>query len=207
MTGQEDTRQWFSRMVGENMDAMYGVALHLTGNGASAEDLVSETVIKAWSCIDKLDDRRRWRPWVFRILRNEFISIYRKQSIRPSEVSWTEEPDDGDDFGVSSMLMEQPGEFLNWWASPEQELINGLLGEQIREAIDQLPEAFRMTILLVNVDGLNYDEAAVVLGVPSGTIRSRMKRGRTMLQKALWTAAHEAGLSVANKRVGIGTGA
>jgi len=206
MTGQEDIKQWFSRMVGENMDAMYGVALHLTGNSASAEDLVSETVIKAWSSIDRLEDRRRWRPWVFRILRNEFISNYRKQSIRPLEVSWSEEADGGEDFGVSTILMEQPEAFLNWWASPEQELINGLLGEQIRQAIDQLPEAFRMTILLVNVDGLSYDEASVVLGVPFGTIRSRMKRGRTMLQKALWTAAFEAGLSVANERVGSGTG-
>jgi len=207
VTGQEDIKQWFSRMVEANMDAMYGVALDLTGNRASAEDLVSETVIKSWSAIGGLEDRRRWRPWVFRILRNEFISNYRKQSIRPLEVSWSEEPDDGEDFGVSAMLMDQPEEFLNWWASPEQELINGLLGEQIREAIDQLPEAFRMTILLVNVDGLSYDEASVVLGVPFGTIRSRMKRGRTMLQKALWTAAREAGLSVASGRVVSGTGA
>jgi len=206
VTGQEDIKQWFSRMVGENMDAMYGVALHLTGNSASAEDLVAETVIKAWSSIDRLEDRRRWRPWVFRILRNEFISNFRKQSIRPLEVSWSEEPGDEDDFGVSSMLMEQPEEFLNWWVSPEQELINGLLGEQIRAAIDELPEAFRMTILLVNVDGLSYDEASVVLGVPFGTVRSRMKRGRTMLQQALWTEAHEAGLAVAKEHLGSGTG-
>jgi len=202
VTGQDDIKQWFSRMVGDNMDAMYGVALHLTGNSASAEDLVAETVIKAWSSIDRLEDRGSWRPWVFRILRNEFISGYRKKSIRPVEVSWSEETQDEDGFGLSSMLMEQPEEFLNWWASPEQELINGLLGEQIREAIDQLPEVFRMTILLVNVDGLSYDEASVVLGVPFGTIRSRMKRGRTILQKALWTAAHEAGLAAASERVG-----
>jgi len=64
-----------------------------------------------------------------------------------------------------------------------------------------------MAILLINVDGLSYDEAAVILGVPCGTVRSRMKRGRTMLQKALWTTAHEAGLSVAKERVGSGKGA
>lgn len=201
MTGREDIKQWFSQMVGSNMDALYGVALHLTGNSANAEDLVAETVIKAWSNIDKLDDRRRWRPWAFRILRNEFISNYRKQAVRPLEISWQEDTDDEDTFGVSSMLMEQSEEFLSWWASPEQELINGLLGEQIRAAIDQLPEAFRMTILLVNVDGLSYDEASVVLGVPFGTIRSRMKRGRTMLQKALWTTAREAGLSMIGEQV------
>ena len=64
-----------------------------------------------------------------------------------------------------------------------------------------------MTILLINVDGLSYDEASVVMGVPFGTVRSRMKRGRTMLQKALWTQAHEAGLSVTRERVGCGKGA
>jgi RNA polymerase sigma-70 factor (ECF subfamily) len=207
VTGQQDIKQWFSRKVGENMDAMYGVALHLTGNSVNAEDLVAETVVKAWSNIESLEDRDRWRPWIFRILRNEFISHHRKKSVRPREISWSEEPGDEDGFGVSSILMEQPEEFLNWWASPEQELINGLLGEQIRGAIEKLPEAFRMTILLVNVDGLSYDEASVVLGVPFGTIRSRMKRGRTILQRALWTQAHEAGLSVAREQLGEGTGA
>jgi len=197
MTGKEDIKHWFSRMVGETMDAMYGVALHLTGNRANAEDLVAETVSKAWSCIDSLEDRGRWRAWVFRILRNEFISNYRKKSIRPFEVPWSEEPGDDDDSNVASILLEQPDEFLNWWANPEKELVNSLLGAQIQNAINQLPEVFRMTILLINVDGLSYDEASVVLGVPSGTVRSRMKRGRTLLQKALWTEAQEAGLAVA----------
>jgi RNA polymerase sigma-70 factor (ECF subfamily) len=207
VTGQQDSKQWFSRMVGDNMDAMYGVALHLTGNRANAEDLVAETVIKAWWCIDRLEDRDRWRPWVFRILRNEFISNYRKASVRPQEVSFCGGPEDDDDESVSAILLEQSDEFLNWWASPEKELINNLLGEQIRHAIDELPEAFRTTILLVNVDGLSYDEASVVLGVPAGTVRSRMKRGRTMLQKALWTEAREAGLALAPELAISGNGA
>lgn len=199
MTQKEEIKHWFSRMVRDNMEAMFGVALRLTGNSANAEDLVAETVIKAWSCIDKLEDRARWRPWVLRILRNEFISNYRKASIRPLEVPFTEEPCDDDDSSVSSLLLEQPDDFLKWWANPELALINDLLGEKIREAIDQLPEAYRMTILLINADGLSYDEASVVLGVPFGTIRSRMKRGRTLLQTALWTEAQEAGLKVASK--------
>ncbi len=93
---------------------------------------------------------------------------------------------------------EQPDEFLKWWALPEKALINKLLGEQIMAAIDELPDAFRVTILLVNVEGLGYDEAAEVLGVPAGTVRSRMKRGRTLLQKALWQQAREAGLTAAS---------
>lgn len=193
MTGQQDIKQWFSRAVTDNMDAMYGVALRLLGNRAVAEDLVAESVTKAWSCIDSLEDRGRFRPWVFRILRNEFISNYRKQSVRPVEMPFIEQDSDDAD-SITELLFEQPDEFLNWWACPEREYVNGLLGEQIRDAISQLPDVFRMTILLINVEGLNYDEAAVVLGIPTGTIRSRMKRGRTLLQKALWLQAQEAGL-------------
>jgi RNA polymerase sigma-70 factor (ECF subfamily) len=199
VTGKEEIRHWFSRMVKDNMNVLYGVALHLTGNSANAEDLVAETVIKAWAGIGKLDDRARFRPWVLRILRNEFISSYRKASIRPLEVPFTEVPADDDDGSVSSLLLEQSDDFLKWWANPELALINDFLGEQIREAIDQLPEVYRMTILMINVDGLSYDEASVVLGVPFGTIRSRMKRGRTLLQTALWKEAQEAGLITASK--------
>ena len=194
MTDRDDIKNWFSQMVKDNMDAMYGVALRLTGNGAHAEDLVAETAIKAWSRIDTLEDRGRWRPWVFRILHNEFISNHRKAAVRPSEVPFEEQATDDAD-SVVSMLMEQSDEFLKWWADPEQEYVNSLLGEQIHEAINRLPEVFRVTILLVNVDGLSYDEAAVVLGIPCGTVRSRMKRGRMMLQKALWVQARDAGLN------------
>lgn len=184
-------------MIEQDMDALYGVALRLTGNGTKAEDLVAETVIKAWSCIDKLKQRNKWRPWVFRILRNEFISHYRKQSIRPTETPFAEMDAENSDE-ISSFMMEQPEAFLNWWANPEREYINDLLGEQIRSAIRQLPEVFRITILLINVDGLSYDEASEVLGIPRGTVRSRMKRGRTLLQKALWTQARDAGLATAS---------
>lgn len=196
MKGDEDNKSWFGRMVGENMDAMYGVALRLAGNETDAEDLVAESVVKAWSCIEKLENRNRVRPWIFRIMRNEFISGYRKKSIRPIELAFDESGTDGVE-SIASMLSDQPDEFLNWWANPEQEFINQLLGEQIREAINQLPPAFRITVLLINVDGLSYDETSVVLGIPRGTVRSRMKRGRTMLQKALWIQAQEAGLATA----------
>lgn len=81
-------------------------------------------------------------------------------------------------------------------------LLNNLLGEKIMAAIDDLPKAFRIAILLVNVEGLTYDEAAEALGVPTGTVRSRMKRGRTLLQKALWEQAKDAGLTVGDNTNG-----
>jgi RNA polymerase sigma-70 factor (ECF subfamily) len=91
-------------------------------------------------------------------------------------------------------LIQQPDEFLSWWANPEREFINDLFGEDILQAIEQLPEVFQETVLLANLQGFSYDKAAEVLGVSPGTIRSRMNRGRTLLQKMLWLHARDAGL-------------
>lgn len=191
MTDSEDTRTFFSREIEENMDALYGTALRLSGTGADAEDLVAETVSKAWTAIASLEDRRRFRPWIFRILHNCFVSSYRREAVRPRE-SVYEEDDNG---GLVALLNAQPDDFLVWWANPERQYFSNMLGSAIMAAIDGLPEAFRTTIILINVEGLTYDEAAEAIGVPPGTIRSRMKRGRTMLQKALWQQAREAGIA------------
>ncbi len=190
MTEPDDTKAYFSQRIEESMDAMYGTALRLTGSGADAEDLVAESVSKAWSAIDSLADREKFRPWMFRILHNCFISNYRKRAARPAESAYHEATDDA----LAAFLNEQPDEFLIWWANPERQFFNDLLGDAIMAAIENLPVEFRMTILLINVEGMKYDEAAEVLGVPAGTVRSRMKRGRTLLQKALWVQAQDAGL-------------
>ena len=155
---------------------------------------MAEAVSKAWLSIGSLKDTKYFRPWVFRILHNRFISNYRKTSIRPLETPYDENPNTNENEEISCLLIKQPNEFLNWWASPEKEFSNQLLGDDIMNAIDCLPEVFRITVALVNVEGFSYDEAARILDVPPGTIRSRMKRGRTLLQKALWQHAQEAGL-------------
>ena len=179
-----DTKAFFGAGVEENIDALYSVALRLTRRDADAEDLVAEAVTKAWSAIDSLDDHERFRPWLFRILHNTFISDYRKQSVRPLEASYNAGECDDDD--LVTLLNEQSDDFLVWWSNPEREFFNDLLGEQLLDALDQLPEAFRTVVILVNVEGFTYDETAEVLGIAPGTVRSRMKRGRTLLQKALW---------------------
>jgi RNA polymerase sigma-70 factor (ECF subfamily) len=198
MTEDDDLKTFFSLGIEENMDALYGTALRLASTGADAEDLVAECVSKAWSAIETLQDRKRFRPWVFRILHNCFISRYRRQVVRPSESAF----DEDDDAGLAALLNDQSDEFLVWWANPERQFFNDMLGSAIMAAINALPDAFRMTIILVNIEGLTYDEAAEALGVPPGTIRSRMKRGRTMLQKALWEQARDAGLEAANDNDG-----
>jgi len=187
----------FSRCIEENMDSLYAFALRLTRNGTDAEDLVADSVVKAWSAIRTLEDRERFRPWMFRILHNCFVSDYRKKAARPAEVSYEEAAGGGEDHDgheIASLLIQQPDDFLLWWTNPEREFANTLLGEDIMAAIDELPESFRVTVMLINVECLSYDEAAQVLGVSPGTVRSRMNRGRTLLQKALWQHGKDAGL-------------
>lgn len=176
------------------LDALYGVALRLTRDPTDAEDLVSESVAKAWYAVDSLQDWDSFRGWIFQIMRNHFVSGYRRASKGPDLVRLESPTGDDGETDLASLLFEQSDDFLSWWADPEKEIVGRLLGEKITAAVQALPEAFRVTILLVIVDGLRYDEAADLLGVPPGTVRSRMKRGRTLLQKALWEEARDAGL-------------
>lgn len=188
----DDTKAFFGAGVEQHIDALFSVALRLTRKQADAEDLVAEAVAKAWASIATLNDPARFRPWLFRILHNTFVSDYRKKSVRPVETSYTD--GDCDDDDLATLLNEQSDDFLTWWSNPERAFFNELLGDQLLDAVDRLPEAFRAVIVLVNVEGFTYDETAEVLGVAPGTVRSRMKRGRTLLQKALWEqrpASHE----------------
>jgi len=199
-----DDKAWFSEHIEDNLDSLYGVALRLTRSGADAEDLVADTVTQAWTALDTLRDRARFRPWLFRILHNRFVSDYRRKSARPSETRYDEQFGEEESDDVSSFLAEQPDEFLGWWACPERDCFRHMLGEEIMNAIGELPEEFRMTVLLINVEGLSYDETAEVLGVPTGTVRSRMRRGRTLLQKALWQHARDAGIQLQGAIAGSG---
>lgn len=192
MPEQDDLKAYFTACIEENMRSLYSLALRLTRNNADAEDLVAEAVTRAWAVIDTLQDKTRFRPWIFRILHNRFISDYRKKSRRPAETPYDELADDKQQ--VASLLIQQPNGFLNWWANPEHVFANNLLAKDIVAAIENLPEVFRTTVLLINVEGLSYDETAEVLDVSPGTVRSRMNRGRTLLQKSLWQHAMEAGL-------------
>lgn len=180
----KDLKAFFGSGVEQNIDALYSVALRLTRGNADAEDLVAETVAKAWGAIGNLGDRDRFRPWLFRILHNTFVSDYRKKAIRPVEASF--DKGDNSEDELASLLNEQSDDFLVWWSNPERAYFNDLLGDQLLDAIDNLPEAFRSVVVLVNVEGFTYDETAEVLGIAPGTVRSRMKRGRTLLQKFLW---------------------
>lgn len=196
MAEQAGRRQFFEAEVERLMDRLFGTALRFTRNRADAEDLVAETVAKAWARLDELHDRQCFAAWIQRILANAFVSQWRHRRCRP-EVSLDAEDEDEDADGFSLFeKLHQP--FLLWWSSPEESLINKLLREDLEAALDALPDAFRVVVVLVEVQGYSYAEAAELLHVPVGTVRSRLNRGRAQLQRMLWKQAEEAGLTSAH---------
>jgi len=190
----ENRRSVFKEGAAANMDALYNTALRLTRKPEDAEDLVADTLAKAWAALDTLQDTALFRAWVFRILNNTFISDYRKQAVRPKIESYDEAPQEDDENFSLFEKLHQP--FLLWWNNPEQEFITKLLGEDIAAAIDQLPDDFRAIAVRVDVEGFSYQEAADITETPIGTVRSRLKRARGQLQRTLWKQARDAGLKL-----------
>lgn len=191
MTDAGARRDLFEKQAIAEIDSLYGAAMRLTGNPSDAEDLVAEAVVKAWAAFGSLKKGMSFRPWLFRIMTNTFLSDYRKRAARP--VARTCPDPDGDEDENFSLFEQLHQPFLLWWGNPEQEFVNKLLREDISKAIDCLPEVFRVVVILVDVEGFSYDETAESLEIPAGTVRSRLKRGRARLQKALWRYASEIG--------------
>lgn len=198
MAESGDSYASFEEMVTAEMSSLYGTALRLTRNPPEAEDLVAETVAKAWGGRDSLADMSKARPWLFRIMTNCYVSDYRKRRSAP-EIDAQLCCDDGDeDFSLFERL-HQP--FLLWWGNPEQEFVNKMLRADISAAIAALPEDSRLVVMLVDVEGFAYRDAAETLGIPVNTVRSRLKRARGCLQKALWRQASELGVEPKTKEV------
>jgi len=161
------------------LDRLYGAALRLAKNPADAEDLVAESVAKAWASLDSLEDPERFQGWIFRILTNIFIGECRKRGT----VSLDKPAREEEDFSLFERL-HQP--MLLWWGNPEQEFLNKLLREDLRSALEGLPEVFRVVVVLSELEGFSYQQIADMLEIPIGTVRSRLARGRSLLQQAVW---------------------
>ncbi len=169
---------------------LHGVARRLTRNEADAEDLVAESITRAWQARASLADGGAFRAWVFRILNNVFVSERRKALVRRRQEPLVEESSDTE-FSIFERL-HQP--FLLWFASPEQEFLDKLLREDVERALAALPEHYRVAVVLADVEGLKYGEIAETLDVPVGTVRSRLARARCLLQRTLWDVARDRGL-------------
>jgi RNA polymerase sigma-70 factor (ECF subfamily) len=172
------------------------MARRLTRNDADAEDLVAETVARAWRALDTLEHEAAFRGWIFRILNNAFLDDCRRRGARPQlESLECGEPEEEEaQFSIFEQ-MHQP--FLLWFSNPEQEFLDKLLREDLERALATLPECYRTVVILSDLEEFSYPEIAATLGVPIGTVRSRLARARGALQKILWRQAKEMGLSAA----------
>jgi RNA polymerase sigma-70 factor (ECF subfamily) len=192
MPESQALRDVFVSHVEGSIDRLYGTAMRLTRNPSDAEELVAETVAKAWACLHTLQDPDRCLPWMLRIMTNMFISEKRTVRSRTPHEEYLEEPD-AEDTGFSLFdRLHQP--FLLWWGNPEQEFLDRVAKTDIEAALEALPENFRIVVLLSDMEGLTYQEIAEALDVPIGTVRSRLARARGLLQKALWDHALDKGL-------------
>jgi RNA polymerase sigma-70 factor (ECF subfamily) len=164
---------------------LYGAALRMTRNPQDAEDLVQETYLRAYRGFAGFREGTNLRAWMYRILTNTFINAYRKKQREPVTVP----EDDTPDWYLYDKLGGNATE-----ASAEAEVLEQLPDEDVQRALEELPEAFRMAVLLADVEGFSYKEIAEILDVPIGTVMSRLHRGRKALQKALWETVRERGL-------------
>jgi RNA polymerase sigma-70 factor (ECF subfamily) len=173
----------------EYMQPLYTAALRMTRNPADAEDLVQETYLRAYRSYGSFQEGTNLRAWLYRILTNTFINSYRSKKRRP-EVSDVEDIEDL--YLYKRLGASSAGETAG--RSAEEELFEHITDSQVKEAIEALPEQFRMAVLLADVEGFSYKEIADMLDVPIGTVMSRIHRGRRALQKALLDFGRERGL-------------
>lgn len=165
------------------MSSLYSAALRMTRNAADAEDLVQETYLKAYRAYERFEEGTNLKAWMYRILTNTYINAYRKKQRRPDET----DIDDVEDLYLYRRVGGLDGATLG--RSAEEELME-LFGEaEVKEAVEDLPEHYRLPILLADVEGFAYKEIAEILDVPIGTVMSRLHRGRKQLQKRLYAFA------------------
>ena len=169
--------------------ALYSAALRMTRNPSDAEDLVQETYLRAYRGYDSFQEGTNLRAWLYRILTNTFINWYRSRQRRPSEV----DVDEVEDLYLYRRMAPSGGASLA--RSTEAEVLERFGDEEVRAALDSLPENFRLAVYLADVEGFSYQEIAEIMGTPIGTVMSRIHRGRKALQKALYEYARERGLT------------
>jgi RNA polymerase sigma-70 factor (ECF subfamily) len=189
MTQVDETVQAkFESLFEPILSVAYGTARHMTRNNEDAEDLVQEAALRAFRSFNTFEEGTNFKAWFFRILTNLFYEKHRKREREPDTVSIEDAPD----LFMYSQTM-QAGLHAQT-EDPASAVLGKMTEEDVAAAIESLPEEYRTVAALYLMEEFSYEEIAAMLRVPMGTVRSRLHRGRKMLQKALWHIAEEHGI-------------
>ena len=178
MADQNDNtyRRRFEREAMIHLDALMRTARRMTKSESDAEDLVQETMLKAYRFFDKFEEGTNCKAWLFKIMTNIFINNYRSRSKAPQSIA-VEDIDDGFLYGQLAKNLSI--------SDPEKEFFSKIFDDDVKGAISGLPEDFRLVVVLSFLEGFSYQEIADITGLQIGTVKSRLHRGRKLLQKAL----------------------
>ncbi len=184
-TDEQQKQKAFNNEMLPHLDALYNFALRLTYDSTDAEDLVQESLVKAYRFFHSYEKGTNARAWLFRILRNSFINNYRKQSRQPQQIDYDE---------VSSFYETIRSEQSDT-TDLEDKMYRDMMDDEVSKALSRLPEDFRTVVMLCDVEDFTYEEIANMLDVPIGTIRSRLHRGRNLLRQQIAKYAYRKGYS------------
>jgi RNA polymerase sigma-70 factor (ECF subfamily) len=183
-----DVRSLFEEQAIPFMDQLYAAGLRMTRNPADAADLVQETFVKAFAAFAQFQQGTNLKAWLYRILTNTFINNYRKKQRDPYQGTI----DDLEDWQLGGAESVTQGRSTR---SAEAEAIDHLPDSAVKDALQAIPEDFRMAVYFADVEGFSYQEIADIMKTPVGTVMSRLHRGRRMLRDLLADYAQERGLS------------
>lgn len=173
----------FEQLTLPHMEVLYNYALRMTGNKEDAADLLQETFLKAYRFWDKFEQGTNLRAWLFRIMKNTYINLYRKEVKEPDKVDYAEIE------GYYHLIRDQNSDDNDL----QERMFGQLLDDDVSKALESLPEEFRTVVILCDIEGLAYEEIAEFLQIPVGTVRSRLHRGRKLLYAALYDYAKQRG--------------
>lgn len=173
----------FNEEIIPHLDALYNFGLRLTSDPNDAEDLVQDTIVKAYRFFSSYEKGTNAKAWLFRILKNSYINNYRKKSKKPQEV----------DYDEVATFYETIRAERTETSDLEDKMFRELIDDELSNALDNIPEDFRTVVLLCDVEDFTYEEIANMLDVPIGTIRSRLHRGRNLLKAELMEYATKRG--------------